>query len=283
MANLKDRVALITGAGSGIGYQTALSFAREGAKVAVADRREERVRELAERIAESGGEALAIAADVSKRDDVRRMVQATTERFGRIDILLNNAGYALGASIEDTTERDFRELWETNVMGVLMGMQETLPVMRRQGSGHIISVASAAGKIAYPGIGAYSATKHAIVALTDALRAEVADDGIYVSVVYPIGTRTEFIESARLVNGATVGPHGPTQSPEHVAKRIVACAKRPTLEVLPYRPLRLGIILNSIVPALLAFIARRTHRQQTRRSEQQSAARIQPEEEAPHG
>ena len=283
MANLKDRVALITGAGSGIGYQTALSFAREGAKVAVADRREERVRELAERIAESGGEALAIAADVSKREDVRRMVRATTERFGRIDVLVNNAGYALGASIEDTTERDFQELWETNVLGVLMGMQEALPVMRRQGSGHIINVASAAGKIAYPGIGAYSATKHAIVALTDALRAEVADDGIVASVVYPIGTRTAFFESARLVNGATVGPHGPTQSAEHVAQRIVACAKRPTLEVLPYRPLRLGIILNSIVPALLAFISRRAHRQQTQRGERQSAPPIRPEEEAPHG
>jgi len=283
MASLKDQVALITGAGSGIGYQTALTFAREGAKVAVADRREERVRELAERITASGGEALAIPADVSKREDVRRMVQATTERFGRIDVLVNNAGYALGASIEDTTESDFQELWETNVLGVLMGMQETLPVMRRQGSGHIISIASAAGKIAYPGIGAYSATKHAIVALTDALRAEVADDGIHASVVYPIGTRTEFFKSARLVNGASAGPHGPTQSPEHVAKRIVACAKHPTLEVLPYRPLRLGIILNGIVPALLAFIGRRAHRQQTRRSEQQSAPPIPQEEEAPHG
>ena len=149
MANLKDRVALITGAGSGIGYQTALSFAREGAKVAVADRREERVQELADRIAKSGGEALAIAADVSKREDVRRMVQATMERFGRIDVLVNNAGYALGASIEDTTERDFQELWETNVMGVPMGMQEALPVLPRPGSGHIIHRAPCGRQVAH--------------------------------------------------------------------------------------------------------------------------------------
>ncbi len=287
MANLKDQVVVITGAGSGIGMQTALRFAGEGARVAVADRDAERVRALAQRIEEDGGQALAITADVSQRDDVRRMVRAAEERFGRIDVLVSSAGYALGATIEDTTAQDFRELWETNVMGMLWGMQEVLPIMRRQRAGHIINISSAAGRIAYPGIGAYSATKHAIVALTDAVRAEEAEAGIQASVVYPIGTRTKFFEAARLVNGASVGPHGPTQSPEHVAKRIVACAKRPTLEVLPYRPLRLGIMLNSIVPALMAFIRRRAHRTQ-RGSEpqldaQQNAPLTPREEEARNG
>lgn len=283
MSSLKDQVILVTGAGSGIGLQTALLFAGEGARLAVADKNAEPVRALAQRIEEDGGQALAIAVDVSQRDDVRRMVRATEERFGRIDVLVSSAGYALGASIEDTTEHDFRELWETNVMGVLWGMQGVLPIMRRQGGGHIINISSAAGRIAYPGIGAYSATKHAIAALTDAVRAEEADAGIRASIVYPIGTRTGFFAAARLINGASVGPHGPTQSPEHVAKRIVACAKRPTLEVLPYRPLRLGIMLHSIVPSLMAFIRRRANRPQPQLDAQRNAPLTPQEEEARNG
>ncbi len=265
MPTLKDKVVIVTGASSGIGYETALAFAREGTKSVLAARREERLRELAGRIEALGGEALVVPTDVSKREQVERLVQAAVDRFGRVDVMVNNAGFGLGATIEQTTDQDFRDVWETNVLGVLYGMQAVLPVMRRQRSGHIVNVSSAAGRIAYPGIGAYSATKSAIVALTDALRAETADAGIRASVVLPIGTRTEFFEVARLVDGGSVGPHGPTQSPEHVAQRIVGCAKRPTVEVIPFRPLRLGVVLHALFPALLSFIGRRAYRQQSQR------------------
>jgi NADP-dependent 3-hydroxy acid dehydrogenase YdfG len=265
MPSLKDKVVIVTGASSGIGYETALAFAREGTKSVLAARREERLRELAGRIEALGGEALVVPTDVSKREQVERLVQAAVDRFGRVDVMVNNAGFGLGATIEQTTDQDFRDLWETNVLGVLYGMQAVLPVMRRQSSGHIVNVSSAAGRIAYPGIGAYSATKSAIVALTDALRAEMADAGIRASVVLPIGTRTEFFEAARLIDGTPVGPHGPTQSAEHVAQRIVGCARRPTVEVIPFRPLRLGVVLHALFPALLSFIGRRAYRQQSQR------------------
>lgn len=282
MASLKDKVVIVTGAGSGIGYETALAFARQGAKLVLADRREERLPELAQRLDALGGEALTVVTDVSKREQVECMVQATVDRFGHVDVLVNNAGFALGATIEQTTAQDFQELWETNVLGVLHGMQAVLPVMRQQGHGHVISVSSAAGRIAFPGIGAYSATKSAVAALTEALRAEESAAGIQASVVFPIGTRTEFFEAARLIDGMPVGPHGPMQSPQHVAKRIVACAKRPTAEVLPYLPLRLGMVLHALFPALFSFISRRQYRRLRRRAAQQTPTQ-HPEKEVSHG
>ncbi|OGO52863.1 MAG: hypothetical protein A2148_05670 [Chloroflexi bacterium RBG_16_68_14] len=273
MPSLKDKVVIVTGAGSGIGYETALAFAREGARLVLADRRQDRLPELAGQIEALGSEALVMPTDVSQREQVERLVQAAVQRFGRVDVLVNNAGFALGATIEQTSEQDFRELWETNVLGVLYGMQAVLPVMRRQRSGHIISVSSAAGRIAFPGIGAYSASKAAVIALTEALRAEEAEagTGVRVSAVLPIGTRTGFFESARLIEGTPVGPHGPTQSAEQVARRIVACAKRPTAEVVPYRPLRLGIVLHALFPSLLTFIGRREYRRLLRQRAAQSA------------
>ncbi len=278
--NLKDQVVIVTGASSGIGRESALLFAKEGAKTVIADIRPQQLDDTASAIQELGAETVAVPADVSKREQVDHMVQTAVERFGHVDILVNNAGYGYGATIEQTTEEEFQALWETNVLSVLFGMQAVLPIMRERGSGHIISVASAAGKIAYPGIGAYSATKHAIVALTDALRAEVADAGIHTSVVLPIGTKTEFFESARLAEGGSVGPHGPVQTAEHVAKKIVACAKRPTQEVLPYKPLRLGIAIKSVVPSIMDAIGRRSFRKQT--EVESEPTRIQPED-APHG
>jgi NADP-dependent 3-hydroxy acid dehydrogenase YdfG len=284
MASLKDKVVIVTGASSGIGYETALAFAREGAKTVLAAPDEEPLRELAGRIEALGGEALVVPTDVRDRDQVERMVQSAVDRFGRVDVIVNNAGYGLGATIEQTTEQDFRDLWETNVLGVLYGMQAVLPVMRRQGSGHVISVSSAAGRIPFPGIGAYSATKAAVFALTEALRVEEEDAGIRASVVFPIGTRTRFFKDARLIDStSSVGPHGPTQAPEHVARRIVACARRPTEEVVPYRPLRLGMVLKALFPPLYTFIGRRAYREQLKLARAREGAVSQAEREAPHG
>jgi NADP-dependent 3-hydroxy acid dehydrogenase YdfG len=284
MPSLKDKVVIVTGASSGIGYETALAFAREGAKPVLAAPSEESLREPVERVEELGGEALAVATDVSKRDQVERMVRSAVDRFGRVDIIVNNAGYALGATIGQTTDEDFRDLWETNVLGVLYGMQAVLPVMRRQGSGHVINVSSAAGRIPFPGIGAYSATKAAVVALTDALRVEEAGAGICASVVLPIGTRTRFFDDARLVDStSSVGPHGPVQSAEHVARRIVTCAKRPTEEVVPYRPLRLGMILKALFPALYTFIGRRAYRKLLERAETPEISAAQAEGDVSRG
>ncbi len=147
LPSLKDQVVIITGAGSGIGHKAALLFAKEGAKTVLADINEERLPPVIAAIEELGREAIAVPTDVSKREHVDRMVGTAIERFGRVDILVNNAGYGYGATIEQTSEAEFQQLWETNVLSVLFGMQAVLPIMREQRSGHIISVASAAGKI----------------------------------------------------------------------------------------------------------------------------------------
>jgi NADP-dependent 3-hydroxy acid dehydrogenase YdfG len=278
---LEDKVVIVTGAGSGIGLATARQFAGEGAKLVLADIREDRLEHAAAAISQLGAEVLTVQTDVSKRADIDRMVQTAVDRFGRVDILINNAGYGYGATIEQTNDEEFEALWHTNVMSVLYGMQAVLPLMREQGSGHIISVASAAGKIAYPGIGAYSATKHAIVALADALRAEIAGTGIHTSVVLPIGTRTKFFEEAHLEAGGTVGPHGPTQSPDHVAAKIVACAKHPTSEVLPYKPLRLGVAIKGVLPSVIDAIGRRSFR--GRSAQEAKSSSMMPQKEAEHG
>src|SRR3972149_3566251 len=150
MASLAGRVAIVTGASSGIGRATALALAREGVPVALAARREDRLRELAAEIEAAGGEALVVPTDVSRRTDVERLVQAALERFGRLDIMVNNAGYGHYAAVEEVDEAEARRLFDVNFFGTLSGIQAALPVMRRQGSGHVINVASVVGRRAVP-------------------------------------------------------------------------------------------------------------------------------------
>ena len=153
---LAGKVAVVTGASSGIGRATALALGHEGVRVLVTARRRDRLEALAREIHAAGGEAVAVPGDIARREDVRAIVGGAIERLGRLDILVNNAGLGHYAPLEETPPEVFQYLWNVNVMGMVYGIQEALPFMRRQGRGHIINVSSVAGKRGGAGNSAYT-------------------------------------------------------------------------------------------------------------------------------
>ena len=255
MSRLAGRVAIVTGASAGIGEATARVLAGAGMRVAVCARRRERLDRLAADLAATGREAAVYGLDVTDAGAVRAMVDDVASRWGSIDVLVNNAGRGLSATVEDTKPEEFRALLELNVMAVFTATQAVLPWMRRSGRGHIINVSSIVGRRGVPHRGAYSATKFALGGLSEALRVELRGTGIDVSLVYPIGTATEFhdVESRR----AGQGRQGPIQSSEHVARCILRCVRRPRAEVYPFRPSWLLALASVIAPRLVDIGMRR--------------------------
>ena len=249
MADLRGRVALVTGASSGIGAATARAFAGAGLRVALCARRKDRLERLAGEIGGRGGEASAHAVDVTDADAVRAMVETVGARWGRLDVLVNNAGRGLSATVEQTTAEELRALMELNVVAVLSATQAVLPIMRRQGRGHVINLSSIVGRRAVPYRAAYSATKFALGALSETLRVELTGTGIAVSLVYPIGTETELHHAE--VQKVPWRPMGPSQSAEQVARAILRCVRRPRLEVYPYWPARILAVTSVIAPGLV--------------------------------
>ncbi|HSB71253.1 MAG TPA: SDR family oxidoreductase [Candidatus Methylomirabilis sp.] len=249
--DLKNQVAVITGASSGIGRAAAVALAREGVRVVLGARRLDRLTEAVGAIRAARGEARAVQTDVTDPAQVRRLVEEAVAAFGRLDILVNNAGLGYFGPVESTPVQEARHLFDVNVMGTLYGIQAAVPIMRRQHSGHIINVSSVVGKRATPGLGVYSATKFAQVGLSESLRLELADAGIHVSVVYPVSTRTEFFTVAASRSPLRIDPAGPTYTAEQVAQILVRCARRPRPEIVVFPPARLMVILNALAPRVM--------------------------------
>jgi short-subunit dehydrogenase len=246
----RGRVALVTGASSGIGAATARIFADAGLRVALCARRKDRLEQLAAELTARGSQVTVHAVDVTDALAVRGMVEQVAARWGRLDVLVNNAGRGFAATLEQTTALELRELMELNVVAVLGATQAALPIMRRQGSGHVINVSSVVGRRAVPYRSAYSATKFALGALSEALRVELTGTGIAVTLVYPIRTTgTEFPDVE--VQKAPWRPMGPVQSAEHVARSILRCVRRPRPEVYPYWPVRVLAVMSVIAPGLV--------------------------------
>jgi NAD(P)-dependent dehydrogenase (short-subunit alcohol dehydrogenase family) len=193
----REAVAIVTGAGSGIGAALARTLAARGATVIAADRDGGGATETTRTISAAGGRAEAAEVDVRDPDRVAQVVNHAAERHGRLDYLFNNAGIGVGGEILDCDVDDWRYIVDVNVMGVVHGIHAAYPRMVRQGFGHIVSTASMAGLMPSPFAGAYSATKHAVVGLTRALRVEAAAYGVRVSAFCPGVIRTPILKGGR--------------------------------------------------------------------------------------
>ncbi|HEY2398181.1 MAG TPA: SDR family NAD(P)-dependent oxidoreductase [Solirubrobacteraceae bacterium] len=189
--DLSGQVVAVTGASSGIGEATALACARAGAAVALAARRVERIEALAERISRDGGRAIAVPADVGEEGQAQAFIRRAHDELGHLDVLVNNAGMMLLGPIENAPTEEWRQMIHVNVFGVLYCTHAALPLMRAQGTGHIVNISSVAGRVARAGSGVYNLTKFGIGAFSEALRQETVGTGVRVTVIEPGAVATE--------------------------------------------------------------------------------------------
>jgi clavulanate-9-aldehyde reductase len=189
--DLSGQVVAVTGASSGIGEATALACAQAGAHVALAARREDRIQALAQRINDEGGRAIAVPTDVGEEAQARAFIERAHAELGRLDVLVNNAGMMLLGPIESAPTEEWRQMIHVNVFGVLYCTHAALPLMREQGSGHVINVSSVAGRVARAGSGVYNLTKFGVGAFSESLRQEGVALGVRVTLIEPGAVATE--------------------------------------------------------------------------------------------
>ena len=191
MNGLKGKVAVVTGASSGIGEATAGALAAEGASVVVAARREDRLEDLVERINGNGGKALAVACDVTDEQQAHELIQRAKDEFGRVDILVNNAGVMQLSKVQRGLSDEWRTMFEVNVLGLLYATDAAIEVMKEQGSGHLVNISSLASRGTRPGLGVYSGTKMAVNGISESIRQELLENNIRVTMVEPGAVETE--------------------------------------------------------------------------------------------
>ena len=212
MPQLTGQVVIVTGASSGIGEAAARRLARGGARVVITARRQDRLDALARELDPAGTNVLAVAGDVTSEADRKRLVEVTLAKFGRIDALVNNAGYGTRGPVELVPVDLIRRNFETNLFSLIALTQLVLPQMRAQGSGCIVNIGSVAGRIARPLSSVYDSTKHALEAITDGLRGELKPFGIRVTLIRPGFILTEFVDAAAKVSDPHIehaGPYAP--------------------------------------------------------------------------
>jgi NAD(P)-dependent dehydrogenase (short-subunit alcohol dehydrogenase family) len=200
MEQFKDKVAIVTGGGSGIGQALCQELGQRGSMVIVVSLHDDHARRVASAITQNGGQAHAVQVDVSREEDVRRLIDETVSEYGRLDYLFNNAGIAIGGDARDLTLDQWRRVLEVNLYGELYGTIIAYPIMVKQGFGHIVNTASATGLLPQPINAPYCTSKYAIVGLSLSLRVEGADLGVKVSVVCPGRVRTNIYQAATIVN-----------------------------------------------------------------------------------
>lgn len=232
MGALDGKVAAITGASSGIGAATALALATEGAAVALAARRRDRIDELAKRIESGGGRALAIETDVSDEAQARAFVDRANDDLGGLDVLVNNAGVMLLGPVAGAATEEWRRMIDVNLLGLLYCTHAALPIMGAAGSGDIVNVASVAGRVASLGSGVYNMTKWGVVGFSEALRQECARAGIRVTAIEPgwVDTELQGHNESPVVVAAMkkmIGRIGKVLEPEDIARTIAFAVTQP--------------------------------------------------------
>jgi len=249
---IADKVIIITGASSGIGRATALALGRRGAKLMLVARRAPLLASLESQVKQDGGTATSMALDLRDRAHVEQMIVDTRERFGRIDVLINNAGFGYWGTVEETPAAVVREIFDLNFEAPLLASQLAIPIMKAQGGGHIINVSSVVGRRGLPLSGIYCATKFALQGISESLRLEVREAGIAVTLVNPAATHSEFGEHVRYGKVKhRFKPTGHIQTAEQVAEAILRCIRTPKLEVYPNRISRLVTWISALSPAIM--------------------------------
>jgi NADP-dependent 3-hydroxy acid dehydrogenase YdfG len=228
-SGVDGKVAIVTGASSGIGESTAEALAAEGARVVLAARRAERLEALADRIDEDGGEALVVSTDVTEEDDIDALVEETTDEYGQIDILVNNAGVMLLEPLERADRSNLRQMVEVNLLGLMNLTHAVLPVMQSQDSGHIVNVSSVAGREASANSSGYNATKFGVNAFTDAVRQEVSAEGIRSTIIEPGAVETEL--ATHIPDEQVIEQFAemdiPVLDPDDIARSVVYATSQP--------------------------------------------------------
>jgi NAD(P)-dependent dehydrogenase (short-subunit alcohol dehydrogenase family) len=264
---LHEQVVVVVGASSGIGREAARAFALRGARVVAAARSTEDLASLVEEIREQGGEAIAVTTDVSRYEEVERLASAAVDAFGRIDTWIHLASIMLYAKLSDTTPDEFRRIVEVDLLGQAHGAMAALPWLRREGRGALIHVSSVEALRALPYQAAYAAAKHGVKGMLEALRLELRQDGVPISVtnVMPSSIDTPAFEKARTKLG--VEPRGipPLYPPELVVRALLHAAEHPQRDVIVGASGRLLAFVQALSPRLtdrvlrpIAFWAQKT-------------------------
>jgi short-subunit dehydrogenase len=245
---MSGRIVIVTGASSGIGEATARAFAAAGDRVVLIARRAERLQQLASEFPGS----LAVPADLTRSEDIRRVIAEALHAFGRIDVLVNNAGRGGYDWLERLEEDDIRQEIALNLMAPILLTRSVLPMMQGQGSGVIINVGSAAGRIGAPTLSIYNTAKFGLDGFSEALRREVGPQGIRVCVIYPGGVAgTEFGRAGKRVDLGVTTPAWLRLEVERVAAAIVGLADHPRPRVVIPWPYHAAIALNALLPSAI--------------------------------
>jgi short-subunit dehydrogenase len=251
---VKNPVVVITGASSGIGRATALRFARKGARLVLAARSEEALKSVAADCRKRGGQAIAVPADVTDAGSVKELAARAVREFGRLDVWINNAAAGVFGRITDVPAQDFQRVLDVNISGYVNGARAALPLLRAQGSGVLINIASVVGEISQPYTAAYSMSKAAVRALSVSIRSELRLDGlkgIEVCTVLPAAIDTPFFQHAANYTGRRVVAMPPVYTADRVARTIVGLVAKPRREAVVGPAARLMVLQHKVMPGKL--------------------------------
>lgn len=257
MKRFENDVVLVTGASQGIGRGVALAFAREGARLVLAARSAHRLTQVQKEIHDLGAEAVAVPTDVTSPAAVETLVKTAMNRFGRIDVLVNNAGIGrVGAVDSETFEDDVQQTLQASLFGMIHVTRRVLPILRQQGRGAIVNMSSVMGRKAFARFGSYAIVMHAVSAFSDALRQELAGSNIRVSVIHPALTATDLLRDADEAQMPPPFRYMTPLSPDDVGRSVVAAVRRGRRRVVLPRTanmLLLGEALSPRIGDLIAF------------------------------
>ena len=264
--NFKDKVVLITGASSGIGRASAIKFAKKGASIILVARKKEKLEQVAKDLKKFNISTLVCKCDVSDKSQVKKMSKTVLEKYESVDVLVNNAGFAIYGSVSKLTTEEIESQMATNYFGMVYCIKNFLPSMIKKKSGHIVNVASVAGSFGLPGIASYCASKFAMLGFSEGLKHELKGTGVGVTVVSPIMVRTNFFDHSSFEN---MPKYSPTSlSAETVANAILKAANSRRLEIIVPSVVRIAVWMKNTFPYLINPILGSSFKKQLNNKEQ---------------